>query len=109
MSENIFEINEDNFKLEVKDADGLSLVDFWAPWCGPCQMIGPVLENIADTQQGRIKVCKVNIDNNHKLATELGIMSIPTMILFKDGDEQERIVGALGEAELTKRIEKYFV
>ncbi len=109
MSENIFEINEANFKLEVKDANGLCLVDFWASWCGPCQMIGPVLENIADAQQGKIKVCKVNIDDNHRLAAELGIMSIPTMILFKDGTEQERIVGALGEAELTKRIEKYFV
>lgn len=109
MPENIFEINETDFEHEVKNANGLCLVDFWAPWCGPCQMVGPVLVNIAGTQQGKIKVCKINIDDNHKLAAELGIMSIPTIILFKDGNEQERIVGALGEAELTKRIEKYFV
>ena len=109
MAENIFEINEANFEPEVKDAGGLCLVDFWAPWCGPCQMIAPALENIANAQQGKLKVCKVNIDDNQKLATELGVMSIPTLVLFKDGNEQERIVGALGEAELTKRIEKYFV
>ncbi len=109
MSENIFEINETNFEQEVKKTIGLCLIDFWAPWCAPCKMIAPALENIANAQQGKIKVCKVDIDDNHKLATELGIMSIPTLILFKDGNEQERIVGALGEAELTKRIEKHFV
>ncbi len=109
MAKNIFEINEANFEQEVKSADSLCLVDFWAPWCGPCQMIAPALENIANAQQGKIKVCKVNIDDNHKLATDLGIMSIPTMILFKGGNEQERIVGALGESELTKRIENHLV
>jgi len=109
MAENIFEINEVNFEAEVKSTEGLCLVDFWAPWCGPCQMIAPALENIANTQQGKVKVCKVNIDDNNKLATDLGIMSIPTMILFQGGKEQDRIVGALGESELTKRIEKYLV
>jgi len=109
MAENIFEINEANFEAEVKSAEGLCLVDFWAPWCGPCQMIAPALESIANTQQGKVKVCKVNIDDNNKLATDLGIMSIPTMILFQGGKEQDRIVGALGESELTKRIEKYLV
>ncbi|MDP8297051.1 MAG: thioredoxin [Candidatus Orphnella occulta] len=109
MPENIFEINEVNFKSEVKDVSGPCLVDFWAPWCGPCQMIAPALESIANAQQGKLKVCKVNIDDNQKLAAELGVMSIPTLVLFKDGNEQERIVGALGEAELTKRIEKYLV
>ena len=72
-------------------------------------MIAPALESIANAQQGKLKVCKVNIDDNQKLAAELGVMSIPTLVLFKDGNEQERIVGALGEAELTKRIEKYLV
>ena len=109
MVENIFKISEANFELEIKSVEGLCLVDFWAPWCGPCHMVAPALENIAKAQQGKIKVCKVNIDDSNRLATDLGIMSIPTMILFKGGNEQERIVGALGEAELTKRIEKYLV
>jgi len=109
MAKNILEANEVNFEHEVKKSEVVCLVDFWAPWCGPCQMIAPALESIANAQQGKLKVCKVNIDDNHKLATDLGIMSIPTMILFKGGKEQERIVGALGESELTKRIEKYIV
>jgi len=107
MAENIIEINDDNFAKEVKEANGLILLDCWAPWCGPCQMVAPVLENIARKLKGKLKICKMDIDNNHKLATELGIMSIPTLILFKSGNEQERIVGALSEAELTRRIDKH--
>ncbi len=109
MSENIYEVNEDNFEQEVKNADSLTLVDCWAPWCGPCLTVAPVLENIAETLKGKLKVCKVNIDNNHKLASELGIMSIPTMILFKSGNELDRIVGALSESELVRRIEEHLV
>ena len=81
------------------------MVDFWASWCGPCQVTAPVLEAVAEKMQGRIKIYKINIDENHKLASDLGVMSIPTMILFKNGSEQDRIVGALGEAELIKRIQ----
>jgi thioredoxin 1 len=108
MSKNIIEINETGFDSEVKNEQGVAvLVDFWASWCGPCAMVAPVLEKIADKNTGRLKICKVNVDSNHKLASEFGIMSIPTMILFKNGKEQERIVGALGEAELTRRLAKH--
>lgn len=107
MAENIIEINENNFEQEVKEAGGLVLLDCWAPWCGPCLMIAPVLENIAKALKDKVKVCKMDVDNNHKLATEFGIMSIPTLIVFKSGNEQERIVGALSEAELRRRIDKH--
>ena len=105
MSENVMEIKEIEFDSIVKNAKGLAVVDFWAPWCGPCQMTGPALEVVAEKMKDKVKIYKINIDDNHKLASELGVMSIPTMIIFKDGNEQDRIVGALGEAEITKRIE----
>jgi thioredoxin 1 len=109
MTENVREITEAEFEGSVKNANGLIMVDFWAPWCGPCQMTGPVIETVAGNMKDKVKIFKINIDDNHKLASELGIMSIPTMAIFKDGIEKERIVGALGEAELTKRIEAHLV
>ena len=107
MAEYVVEIKESEFDGVVKNAQGLVMVDFWAPWCGPCQMSAPALEAAAEKMQGKAKIYKINIDDNHKLASELGIMSIPTMIIFKDGKELDRIVGALGESEIIKRIEKY--
>jgi thioredoxin 1 len=109
MTDNAREITEAEFEGSVKNANGLIMVDFWAPWCGPCQMTGPVIETVAGNMKDKVKIFKINIDDNHKLASELGIMSIPTMAIFKDGIEKERIVGALGEAELTKRIEAHLV
>ena len=107
MSKNIAEINEANFESEVIKADGAVLVDFWASWCAPCLMLAPTLEKIAESLADSLKVGKVNVDENHAIASQFGIMSIPTLILFKDGKEQARIVGALGEAELTKRIKEH--
>ena len=107
MSEYITEVTEATFDQEVKTTPGFVLVDFWASWCGPCTIIAPTLEAMAEKLQGKIKVVKVNIDDNHKIASDLGIMSIPTLMLFKDGNEIERIVGALGESELTKKIESH--
>ncbi|NQT95477.1 MAG: thioredoxin [Candidatus Omnitrophica bacterium] len=104
MSQNILELSDSTFDQEVKKAAGAVLVDFWAPWCGPCQMVGPMVEKIAVELGEKIKVCKVNIDDNQKTASELGIMSIPTLVVFKDGAEKERIVGALGESELKEKI-----
>jgi thioredoxin 1 len=109
MTKNISELNKDTFENEVIKSKKAVLVDFWAGWCMPCRMIAPALENIAEKFISNLKVCKVNIDDENELAAKFGVMSIPTLIIFKDGKEQDRIVGALGESELTKRIEKYIV
>jgi thioredoxin 1 len=109
MAENVLVLNDAEFSEKVQQAKGLALVDFWAPWCAPCQMAAPVLDRVAEKLQNKITIYKINIDDNHKLASELGVMSIPTMIIFKDGNEQDRIVGALSEEEITKRIEQYLV
>ena len=107
MTDHVIEITELEFENAVKNRQGLAMLDFWASWCGPCQMTGPALETVAEKMKDKVKIYKINIDDNHKLASELGVMSIPTMIIFKDGNEQDRIVGALGEAEITKRIEAH--
>ena len=106
MSKNIIELSDNTFKDEVEKGEGPVLVDFWAPWCAPCSAVAPVLEKIAEAFSGKLKVCKLNIDDNQEATSRLGVMSIPTLIIFKDGEEVERIVGALGEEELTRRIKE---
>ncbi|MCM8779606.1 MAG: thioredoxin [Candidatus Omnitrophica bacterium] len=97
--------DEKNFKKEVFESDLPVLVDFWAEWCNPCKMLAPVLEDLAKEYSGKIKIGKVNIDHNHKLAREFGIMSIPTLILFRNGKIHEQIGGLLNKVELKKRID----
>ncbi|MCM8763100.1 MAG: thioredoxin [Candidatus Omnitrophica bacterium] len=101
----ILHLDSKNFKKEVFDSELPVLVDFWAEWCLPCKALNPVLEELAAEYSGKIRIGKVNIDHNHKLAQEFGIMSIPTLIFFKDGRIQEQISGALNKAQLKKRIE----
>jgi thioredoxin 1 len=103
------EVTDARFASDVLESDVPVLVDFWAPWCGPCRMAAPVLEKIAGLYEGKLKVCKVNVDDERETATQFGIMSIPTMLLFKNGGVVDQIAGITPnlEADLKKRIDHH--
>ena len=98
--------NESNFDAEVLQSDLPVFVDFYADWCGPCKMMSPVIDKLADEFAGRIKVGKVNVDENGDLAVKYGIMSIPNMVFFKNGEVVDRIVGAIPKPQMQARFEK---
>lgn len=104
MSRNIINITDDSFEQEVLNSDTPVLVDFWAEWCGPCKMIAPVLEEIAEEYNGRLKVCKLNIDENEQTPPKFNIRSIPTLMLFKNGNVDATKVGALSKSQLAAFI-----
>lgn len=99
------EFNESNFATEVLESDKPVLVDFWAPWCGPCKMVAPIVEEISADYDGKLKVGKVNTDDNQQISAQFGIMSIPTLMIFKDGEVVERIIGAQPKEALTGKID----
>ena len=99
------EINDASFKTEVSDSPLPVLVDFWAPWCGPCKMITPVLEELAQEYDGKAKIVKINIDDNQNTPAQFGVRSIPTLILFKNGNEVEKIIGAQSKDKLKAIID----
>ncbi|MCL5058198.1 MAG: thioredoxin [Actinobacteria bacterium] len=99
------EIVESLFEQEVIKSDKPVLVDFWAPWCGPCRSLAPVIEEITKEFEGRVKVGKVNVDNNQELARKYGIMSIPTLVIFKNGQVVEQMVGFTQKSVLAKKLE----
>ena len=101
------EITDTNFETDVLGSDKPILVDFWAEWCGPCRMIAPTVEAVAEEYQGKAGVFKMNVDENTNVPQQYGIRGIPTLILFKGGQEQERIVGAVTREAITRVIEKY--
>ena len=100
-------VNDANFKKEVLESNIPALVDFWAQWCGPCLMVAPVVEEIAQEYKGKLKVCKVNVDEAPNTASKYGIMSIPTLAIFKNGKVADKVVGALPKSELEPTIKRH--
>ena len=102
-----FEFTDANFKTEVLDSDKLSVIDFWAEWCGPCRAIGPVIEELAKEYDGKVKVGKVNVDHNPQISMDYGITSIPDILFVKNGEVVDKLVGAQPKANFVKKIEAH--
>ena len=106
MSDQIVHVTDASFDSEVLNSDVPVLVDFWAEWCGPCKMIAPVLNEIADEYAGKVKVCKIDVDANPDVPPKFGIRGIPTLIIFKGGNAEATKVGALSKTQLTEFVEE---
>jgi thioredoxin 1 len=100
-------VNDENFKKEVLESELPCLVDFWAEWCMPCRMVAPTVEAIAKEYKGKLKVCKLNVDEASKTASTYGIMSIPTLVIFKNGKVADKVVGVVSKSELEATIKPY--
>jgi thioredoxin 1 len=107
MGANTFAVTDQSWEQDVDKSKGLVLVDFWAEWCGPCKMVAPVLDEIAAEQIGKLKIGKLDVDSNQDTAMKYGVMSIPTMILFKDGEPIERVVGYKPKAALMQKLSQH--
>ena len=107
MSGNVVEFTDGNFDSEALKADTPVLVDFWAPWCGPCRMVGPIIEELAGNYAGKVKVGKLNTDNNPMVASRYGIRSIPTILLLKNGEVVGNLLGAVPKQEFQKMIDQH--
>ena len=104
MAEAVF--TDSNFKTDVLSAKGVVVVDFWAPWCGPCKMVSPIIEELAKDYSGKVAVGKLNVDENQETAGQYGVMSIPTVMIFKDGKPVQSMVGAQGKQTYKSEIDK---
>lgn len=107
MSTNTLTITNDNFEAEVLNSDKPVLVDFWAEWCGPCQMVSPIIDELADDYVGKAKVCKINVDEQADLAMKYQVMSIPTVMIFKNGEVVDKVVGARSKADFSDILSKH--
>lgn len=101
------QVTDKSFKQEVLESDVPVLVDFWAPWCGPCRMVAPVVDEIAEQYSGQVKVVKLNTDENPSVASQYGIRSIPTLMIFKGGQRVDMVVGAVPKTTLANTLEKH--
>ena len=106
MSDQVLHVGDTDFEAQVLQSDTPVLVDFWAEWCGPCKMIGPMVDELADTYAGKVKVVKINIDNNPQTPRQYAVRGIPTLMLFKDGKVHATQVGAVGKAQLAQFVDK---
>jgi thioredoxin 1 len=105
-SEHLTELSDASFEAEILHSSTPALVDFWAPWCGPCRVVGPIVEELAQQYQGRIKVAKMNVDDNPVTPSKYGIRGIPTLILFKNGEAVDQIVGAVPRGQIEAMLQK---
>ena len=107
MSEGILNVTDDGFEADVVKSDLPTLVDFWAEWCGPCRALTPVIEELAKTYKGKVQVCKVNIDEHPGTAGKYEVRAIPTLLLFKQGEVVEQMVGLVSKAKLAEALDKH--
>ena len=100
-------LNNSNFATEIEGYNGLALIDFWAVWCMPCKMVDPSVKQIAEEYKGRVKVGKINVDENREIASKFGIMSIPTLLIFKDGKMVDTIIGAVPKSVIESKLKQH--
>jgi thioredoxin 1 len=105
-NENLYHVTDGDFDQQVLQSDIPALVDFWAAWCGPCRTVGPIVEELAEEYKGKIKVAKLDVDNNKQVASKYGVRGIPTLMLFKDGQMVDQIVGAVPKSRIKELLDK---
>jgi thioredoxin 1 len=105
-SENLVTVSDQDFEQQILQSDVPALVDFWAAWCGPCRTVGPVVEELAGEYSGKVKVAKLNVDDNKQTPTKYGVRGIPTLMLFKDGQVVDQIVGAVPKSRIKELLDK---